>query len=306
MFSAALAWAPAVKRPVIAASAPSPIISRGTPELSNSIIASRDTNISPKEIYDFLWDKRSEIGPGPILKQTSRGQGCCLDLGAGAGVSTRTLWEMGWANVVAVDPSRLAWDRYAVSSALPSSVTFFHASDEAFLRMRSRARLDASNSGGAGGEDASSAALPAFDALRSSFDLVVVNYAINHDKAVAFAKELLVPGGRLLAPTNVQDNYWFDQQYEFMDDGGKVLWTKGRLWSCGDASLNARLYCLLHCLPTLMIPMRMSTHLMLQRSATPTAVADDVLFQPDFTSPNCQGQWCPGTRNDDASKDLVL
>jgi len=266
VFSAALAWAPAVKRPVIAASAPSPIISRGTPELSNSIIASRDTNISPKEIYDFLWDKRSEIGPGPILKQTSRGQGCCLDLGAGAGVSTRTLWEMGWANVVAVDPSRLAWDRYAVSSALPSSVTFFHASDEAFLRMRSRARrgLDASSSGGAGGEDASSAALPAFDALRSSFDLVVVNYAINHDKAVTFAKELLVPGGRLLAPTNVQDNYWFDQQYEFMDDGGKVLWTKGRLWSY------------------------------------------DVLFQPDFTSPNCQGQWCPGTRNDDASKDLVL
>lgn len=32
----------------------------------------------------------------------------------------------------------------------------------------------------------------------------------------------------------------------------------------------------------------------------------DVLFQPDFTNPSCQGQWCPGTRMDDAAKQLVL
>ena len=37
--------------PAAAYDAPGSSISRGVPELSNSIVASRDTNISPKEIY---------------------------------------------------------------------------------------------------------------------------------------------------------------------------------------------------------------------------------------------------------------
>ena len=138
--------------------------------------------------------------------------------------------------------SRLAWDKFA-AERLPAGVAFRHASDEQFMAQR-RAGAEAAD--------------------REPFDLVVVNYAINHEKAVRFARELLAPGGRMLAPTNVQEDYWFKQQYELLDASGAVLWTKGTLWSY------------------------------------------DVLFQPDFTSPTCQGQWCPGLRTDDAAKQLLL
>lgn len=121
---------------------------------------------------------------------------------------------------------------------LPSGISFKHASDEQYIA--SRQPSDA------------------------KFDLVVVNYAVNREKALRFAKELLAPGGRVLAPTNLQDNYWFKQEYVFLDEQGKVLWTKGTLWSY------------------------------------------DVLFQPDFTNPGCQGQWCPQYRNDDAVRGLRL
>ena len=285
--SAAVAWSPCVSPSARAES----VVSRGVPELNNAIIASRDTNISPKEIYDFLWDKRDEIGPKSILGAgRDVGQGHCLDLGAGAGVSTRTLWEMGWADVVAVDPSRLAWDRFTAGAKLPDGITFLHASDEEFLRLRAKAATAGRVDNGP-------------TAAERRFDLVVVNYAINHDKAERFARELLTSNGRLLAPTNVQNDYWFvrrrlplapmwrpsppddvslspcqtpahsfaaavrgaqNQQYEFMDAQGRVFWTKGRLWSY------------------------------------------DVLFQPDFTSQSCQGQWCPNNRIDDAARDLVL
>ena len=175
------------------------VVSKGAPELSNSIVASRDTNVSPKEIYDHLKLIEDEIGAKAILGDGSAlASGRCLDLGAGAGVSTQTLWDMGWRDVVAVDPSRLAWDRFAASSELPKSVRFYHASDEEYLRLRQA--------------EASEAA--AAEATR--FDLVVVNYAINHEKAVRFSKELLSSRGRLLAPTNVQDNYWFEQVQYFL------------------------------------------------------------------------------------------
>jgi SAM-dependent methyltransferase len=106
-----------------------------------------------------------------------------LDLGAGAGVSTQALYDVGWKEVVAVDPSRLAWDRFATSS-LPPGISFAHASDEQFV-----AEWES-------------------DPNAKRFNLVVLNYAVNHDKAVRFAKLLLEPGGHLLAPTNEQDNYW--------------------------------------------------------------------------------------------------
>ena len=32
----------------------------------------------------------------------------------------------------------------------------------------------------------------------------------------------------------------------------------------------------------------------------------EVTFQPDFTSPNCQGQWCPQFRGQDALSTLQL
>lgn len=205
-------------------------VSSGVPELSNSIVASRDTNVSPKEIYDFLRSK-SELRPVGEQRRA-------LDLGAGAGVSTQVLFDIGWRDIVAVDPSRVAWDKFAASESMPAGIQFNHASDEQYVARRS------SDDG--------------------RFDLVIVNYAMNHEKAVRYALELLAPGGKLLAPTNMQENYWFKQQYELLDEKGEVLWSKGTLWSY------------------------------------------DVLFQPDFTSPSCQGQWCPSFRTDDAVKGLVL
>ena len=123
---------------------------------------------------------------------------------------------------------------------MPEGVRFHHGGDENY--MATRAAPD-----------------------RERFNLVVVNYAINHAKAEGFARELLLPGGRLLAPSNVMENYWFEQAYELMDEKGKTLWS-------GRGKLGAY----------------------------------DVLFQPDFTSPTCTGNWCPSERADDAAKQLRL
>lgn len=220
-----------------AASLPAVSRARTFPELSNSIIASRDTNVSPKEIYDFLTKLVStELRPEKL------GGRRALDLGAGAGVSTQVLWDAGWREIVAVDPSRLAWDKYSAGDALPAGVEFLHASDESFLASRRAEPQPAPR-----------------------FNLVIVNYAVNQAKAVSFARELLAPGGRLLAPSNVQADYWFEQVYQLIDEGGAVLWSRRTLGSY------------------------------------------DVLFQPDFTSPTCQGQWCPKLREgDEAAKGLNL
>ena len=84
----------------------------------------------------------------------------------------------------------MAWDRFA-NEKLPPDVEFFHGSDEQFVTQWEDAKPQP-----------------------EKFNLVVLNYAVNHDKAVRFAKTLVAPGGHLLAPTNVQNNYWFAQQYE--------------------------------------------------------------------------------------------
>ena len=223
-------------RPILPAAAAPKAVSSGVPELSNSIVASRDTNISPKEIYIQL---RNEEALRPERNGVIETGGRALDLGAGAGVSTQALYDIGWKTVVAVDPSRLAWDAYAAGESLPPGIQFEHASDEQYLEKWAATG-------------------------KTPYQLVVLNYAVNHDKAARLAKLLLAPGGHLLAPTNVQNDYWFNQQYEFFDDQANVRWTKGTLGSYS------------------------------------------VLFQPDFTSASCQGQWCPNIRNDDASKQLKL
>ena len=209
-------------------------VSRALPaaEYTNSIIASKDTNISPKEVYDTI---RLRCSPeSPALRTSGR----ALDLGAGAGASTQALFELGWPEVVAVDPSRVAWDRYAGES-LPRGISFVHASDEAFMTQWRAAR-------------------------GAKFDLVVINYAMNRDKAEALAVELLASGGRLLAPTNAKPNFWFEQVYTEHNERGELLWSQA------------------------------------------TVGKWDVIFQPDFTSETCQGQWCPGLRADAEKDDLRL
>ena len=132
------------------------------PEYTNSVTASRDTNISPREAYDTIRERASPRSKAEVEL------GRVLDLGAGAGASTKLLSDIGWREVVAVDPSNLAWERYSAGSALPGGVSFVHASDEQYVnRWRREAPL-------------------------RKFDAVVINYAINPGKAAAFARELLL------------------------------------------------------------------------------------------------------------------
>ena len=120
--------------------------------------------------------------------------------------------------------------------SLPPGVQFVQASSDRYLASR------------------------AADAPR--FDMVVVNYALNPDKALEFARRLLVPTtGRMLAPVNVQQDYWFSQEFRLLDQSGKVYLKQG------------------------------------------TSGGWQVTFQPDFTEPNCQGQWCPQFRG--ASDDTL-
>ena len=93
---------------------------------------------------------------------------------------------------------------------------------------------------------------------------MVLNYAVNLEKAARLAKQLLAPGGRMLAPTNLERDYWFDQKYVLLDAAGAVRWERRTLGSY------------------------------------------DVLFQPDFTSDTCQGQWCPRLRSDPEKAGLRL
>ena len=191
------------------------------PNYANAVVASRDTNVSPKEAYDVI---ATRALPPPGGSRCPR----ALDLGAGAGVSTEILWRNGFRSIVAVDPSRVAWDKF-VGEQQPagSGVTFIQNSDDGYIESR-----------------------PADAAL---FDLVLVNFAINADKARDLLA-LLTPNGRLLAPVNQQRDYWFRQEYREFDRTGELLW----------------------------------------RADTSGGWA--ITFQPDFTSPACQGQWCPQFR----------
>jgi protein-L-isoaspartate O-methyltransferase len=153
-------------------------------EYTNSITASRDTNISPKEVYDTL---------GRLRRGTR-----ALDVGAGAGVSTQVLYEMGFRDIDACDWSSDAWDANVISC--PDSVKFYPMDDERFVKRWRDAKGD-------------------------RYDAIVFNFAINQRKAVQFATELLNEDGLLIAPVNTQDDYWLKQTYQLMDVNGKTLWS---------------------------------------------------------------------------------
>jgi hypothetical protein len=205
------------------------------PNYSSAIVASRDTNVSPREAYDIIAE-RAVLPKGVACARA-------LDLGAGAGVSTQLLWLNGFRSIEAVDPSRVAWDENVEKDGavkLPAGVSFVQATDDSFLARRAR------------------------DPEAAPFEMVVVNYAINPDKAADFARALLTPEGKLLAPVNVQRDYWFAQEYRLMNQRGDVLWRKDKVGSW------------------------------------------EVTFQPDFTQPTCQGQWCPQFRGADSLTTLEL
>ena len=183
----------------------------GREEYTNSIIASRDTNISPKEVYDSIDSQyikypleklrerqKHQAGAGAAQQRQPR----ALDVGAGAGVSTQVLWDMGYREIDAVDWSGKAWERYVIddpSASCPKSVKFYELDDERYI-----------------------------DEWRSKgshrFDAITFNFGINERKAISFARELLEPeSGRLLAPVNVQTDYWLKQVYKVYDSKGDVV-----------------------------------------------------------------------------------
>lgn len=184
----------------------------GREEYTNSIVASRDTNISPKEVYDSIesqyvkypleklreQQKQHHAGAGATQQRQPR----ALDVGAGAGVSTQVLWDMGYREIDAVDWSGKAWERFVIddpSASCPESVKFYELDDERYI-----------------------------DEWRSQgshrFDAITFNFGINERKAISFARDLLEPeNGRLLAPVNVQTDYWLKQVYKVYDSKGDVV-----------------------------------------------------------------------------------
>jgi SAM-dependent methyltransferase len=173
-----------------------PFTTAGFPkkEYTNSIVASRDTNISPLEVYDTIQDR--------LRRNSNKENARALDVGAGAGVSTQVIYQqLGYINIDAVDWSGDAWDANVVEGGYcPPTVNFYALDDERFVAMWKKQGLP-------------------------KYDIIAFNFAVNRDKALYFCKELLKPDGLLLAPINTQRDYWLKQTYQLIDAEGRVAWS---------------------------------------------------------------------------------
>jgi hypothetical protein len=180
---------------------PPPIFTQGfgKEEYTNSITASRDTNISPKEVYDSI---QSSYVKEPLERAIQQKRiPRAWDVGAGAGVSTQTLYNMGYQQIEACDWSSSAWDDNVVEENVPSQVHFTPVDDERFVQNIWRPNK------------------------MEKFDVIVFNFGINDRKARAYAREMLVDDGRLFAPVNVQNDYWLKQAFKVYDNQGNILWS---------------------------------------------------------------------------------
>ena len=180
-------------------------------EYTNSIVASRDTNISPKEVYDTIQSTYLQEAYDAAIQSSKTPK--ALDVGAGAGVSTEVLYRLGYHNIDALDWSGEAWTRYVLDDPMgycPEGVRFYELDDERYLdQWRGVNNNNKSNNGD-----------------EQLFDIIVFNFAVNESKAQLFAKELLnKQHGRLLAPINTSNDYWLKQTYQVLDSEGKVLWS---------------------------------------------------------------------------------
>lgn len=173
-----------------------PFISAASPkkEYTNSIVASRDTNISPLEVYDTLSTRLTRTADSATAR--------ALDVGAGAGVSTQVFFEeLGYATIDAVDWSGDAWRINVIENGYcPPTVHFYELDDERFVEEWKNSGLD-------------------------KYDIIALNFAVNRDKALFFCNNLLKPDGLLLAPINSQQDYWLKQTYQLLDSEGKLQWS---------------------------------------------------------------------------------
>lgn len=180
-------------------------------ELTNSIVASRDTNISPLEVYEtILRLKKPELDDKGSGSNSALYTARALDVGAGAGVSTQVIFqELGYTNIDAIDWSGDAWRKNVVDDGYcPPSVHFYELDDERFIAKFTIEKLE-------------------------KYDIIVFNFAVNTEKALFFCKNLLKEGGLLLAPINTEKDYWLKQTYQLLDDDGKVVWSASNVgaWS---------------------------------------------------------------------------
>lgn len=191
----------------------------GQEEYTNSIVASRDTNISPKEVYDTIASDFLTEALNEAIKAKQQGKSNlngddsgprALDVGAGAGVSTEVLYNLGYHRIDALDWSGSAWEKYVIEDPngyCPPSVKFYELDDERYL-------------------DKWRATYPSKGDDDGLFDVIVFNFAVNENKAALFAKELLNKHhGRLLAPINTNQDYWLKQNYKVMNSSGDTLWS---------------------------------------------------------------------------------
>jgi hypothetical protein len=242
----------------------------GLEEYNNAIVASRDTNVSPREVYDTIasdylmeaavaartaanaaaaQQQQHHQHNNRKQKQQSNKQSIvgssssprALDVGAGAGVSTEILYNMGYHTIDAVDWSSVAWTKYVIednAGFCPESVHFYEMDDERYLDQYISNNTSSNND----------------DEKKNNmllFDVIVFNFAINKSKALRFASSILNKDhGRLLAPINTNDDYWMKQTYTVLDASGSILWS------------------------------------------TSDVGAWSVLFQPDVTQDTCSGIWC--------------
>ena len=161
-------------------------------EYTNSISASRDTNVSPKEAYDTILQYLPPNKNGCSSK--------ALDVGAGAGLSTSFLYDqLGYKVIDAVDWSADAWKSNVVES--PPSVRFYELDDDSFFTMQK------STSGG----------------LITKYQVICYNFAVNPNKAIGVAREHLAADGVLFAPINDRPEYWYKQTYYVLNTRGEVL-----------------------------------------------------------------------------------
>ena len=196
-------------------------IAFGRQEYTNSITASRDTNLSPAEAYDVI---RQHIPPvddddddddSNASSSSSSPRRRALDLGAGAGLSTQVLYEtLGYHHIDAVDWSSTAWDDSVTQQ--PDSVHFYELSDDDFFAAAAAAA--------AASQQQQQQQLPPL-----KYDVIVYNFAVNKSKAEAVAKRWLRPGsGLLLAPCNDKNDYWYKQSYLVLNAKGNVVWKSGQ------------------------------------------------------------------------------
>ena len=186
----------------------------GREEYTNSITASRDTNISPKEVYDSIQSSYISYPIEQLQKRNgtaaTRRTPRAFDVGAGAGVSTNTLYLMGYENIEAVDWSSKAWDENVNDELVPKGVNFYAMDDESYILERKRKNQQSRS------DD---------DDDELLFDVIVFNFAVNDSKARSYAMTMLQPDGRLLAPVNTQTDYWLKQKFVVYDSKGNVLWS---------------------------------------------------------------------------------